>query len=71
MNKTIKPIPPVTPPSDAHDEWRLDEALAETFPASDPIAVNLIRVSVSSNAFPSDVDSASVGHVAQLRDINI
>jgi len=71
MNKTIKPIASITPPSDAHDEWRLDEALAETFPASDPIAVNPIRVSVSSNAFPSDVDSASVSHVAQLRDINI
>ena len=24
----------------AHDEWLLDEALAETFPASDPIAVS-------------------------------
>ncbi len=24
-----------------HDEWLLDEALAETFPASDPIAVSL------------------------------
>ena len=70
INKAIKPIPPVTPPSDAHDEWRLDEALAETFPASDPIAVNPIRVSVSSNALPSDVDSATVGHIAQLRDIN-
>jgi hypothetical protein len=23
-----------------HDEWLLDEALAETFPASDPIAVS-------------------------------
>lgn len=71
INKAIKPIPPVTPPSDAHDEWRLDEALAETFPASDPIAVNPIRVSGSSNAFSSDVDNASVGHVAPLRDINI
>lgn len=70
INKAIKPIPPVTPPSDAHDEWRLDEALAETFPASDPIAVNPIHVSVSSNAHPSDVESASIGHVAQLRDIN-
>jgi hypothetical protein len=30
------------PLSDAagHDEWLLDEALAETFPASDPIAVS-------------------------------
>ncbi|MEO8630752.1 MAG: hypothetical protein ABI612_22035 [Betaproteobacteria bacterium] len=28
--------PPHTP---EHDEWLLDEALDETFPASDPIAV--------------------------------
>ena len=30
------------PPSDigGHDEWLLDEALAETFPASDSIAVS-------------------------------
>ena len=27
-------------PRDAHLEWLLDEALKETFPASDPIAVN-------------------------------
>jgi len=26
-------------PRDAHNEWLLDEALKETFPASDPIAV--------------------------------
>lgn len=26
--------------SEAHEEWRLDEALAETFPASDPIAIS-------------------------------
>jgi hypothetical protein len=26
-----------------HDEWLLDEALAETFPASDPIAVSSQR----------------------------
>jgi len=29
--------PPHTP---GHDEWLLDEALIETFPASDPIAVS-------------------------------
>jgi len=29
--------PPHTP---EHDEWLLDEALIETFPASDPIAVS-------------------------------
>jgi hypothetical protein len=29
--------PPHTP---EHDEWLLDEALMETFPASDPIAVS-------------------------------
>lgn len=59
INKAIKPIPPVTPPSDAHDEWRLDEALAETFPASDPIAVNPIRVpaSAKANDLPDNVDN--------------
>lgn len=30
--------PPVHP--EGHDEWLLDEALAETFPASDSIAVS-------------------------------
>lgn len=43
-----KPTTPATfrttPPTEEHDEWRLDEALAETFPASDPIAVNPIHV---------------------------
>jgi hypothetical protein len=29
--------PPHTP---GHDEWLLDEALIQTFPASDPIAVS-------------------------------
>ena len=28
------------PHTPEHDEWLLDEALAETFPASDPIAVS-------------------------------
>jgi len=32
------PAPPAEPAGPAHDEWLLDEALAETFPASDPIA---------------------------------
>ncbi|MGZ5261906.1 MAG: hypothetical protein ACXWC0_30190 [Burkholderiales bacterium] len=32
-----------TPHAEGHDEWLLDEALAETFPASDPIAVSPIR----------------------------
>ncbi|HEV7578299.1 MAG TPA: hypothetical protein VGO85_19890 [Caldimonas sp.] len=27
--------------SSAHDEWLLDEALAETFPASDPISPSI------------------------------
>ena len=27
------------PPSPDHDEWLIDEAVAETFPASDPVAV--------------------------------
>jgi hypothetical protein len=35
--------PPLAPglPVDAHDEELIDEALTETFPASDPIAVPL------------------------------
>ncbi|HUX25186.1 MAG TPA: hypothetical protein VMV87_11270 [Burkholderiales bacterium] len=38
----LKVILSELPLSDAagHDEWLLDEALAETFPASDPIAVS-------------------------------
>jgi len=40
--RRLKVISPELPLSDAagHDEWLLDEALAETFPASDPIAVS-------------------------------
>jgi hypothetical protein len=38
-----------------HDEWLLDEALKETFPASDPIAP----------ALPVDAASASSGRRAQ------
>jgi len=34
---------PDPPRADGHDEWLLDEALAETFPASDPIAVSRYR----------------------------
>jgi hypothetical protein len=30
--------PGADPQAPAHDDWLLDEALAETFPASDPIA---------------------------------
>lgn len=38
----LKVTSPEPPRSDVvgHDEWLLDEALAETFPASDPIAVS-------------------------------
>lgn len=35
---------PESPHAQGHDEWRLDEALAETFPASDSIAATPIRV---------------------------
>ena len=40
--KRLKVISAELPPYDVagHDEWLLDEALAETFPASDPIAVS-------------------------------
>ena len=33
-----EPFPPEDTHSPAHDDWLLDEALAETFPASDPIS---------------------------------
>jgi len=37
-----EPIPPPpTAPSDQHEEQALDEALKESFPASDPIAVDV------------------------------
>jgi hypothetical protein len=36
--RTSTELPP--PDVAGHDEWLLDEALAETFPASDPIAVS-------------------------------
>ena len=32
-------------PVEGHDEWLLDEALAETFPASDSISVSLSHLS--------------------------
>lgn len=46
INKPITPAQPdgvasplddATLPSSSHDDWLLDESLAETFPASDPI----------------------------------
>ncbi len=41
--KTRGVAPPGSPRADRHDEWLLDEALTETFPASDPIAVSRDR----------------------------
>ena len=38
--KLLNVISPEAPRAEGHDEWRLDEALAETFPASDSIAVS-------------------------------
>jgi hypothetical protein len=42
IDKTLKVTPFELPPphTPEHDEWLLDEALIETFPASDPIAVS-------------------------------
>jgi hypothetical protein len=42
FDKTLKVTPFELPPphTPEHDEWLLDEALIETFPASDPIAVS-------------------------------
>ncbi len=43
--KLLKGILPELPRhAEGHDEWLLDEALAETFPASDPIAVTPIHL---------------------------
>lgn len=41
--KSSKFTSPELPHAQGHDEWRLDEALAETFPASDSIAATPIR----------------------------
>ncbi len=40
--KVISPEPPRH--AEGHDEWLLDEALTETFPASDSIAVSPVRL---------------------------
>ena len=40
---TLKFALPELPYPQEHDEWLLDEALAETFPASDPIAISPYR----------------------------
>ena len=41
MPRESAPIPsPHSTPPDLHDEDALDEALEETFPASDPIAIS-------------------------------
>ena len=37
LKVTGNELPPTHTPR--HDEWLLDEALTETFPASDPIAI--------------------------------
>ncbi|HEY8709227.1 MAG TPA: DUF3330 domain-containing protein [Burkholderiaceae bacterium] len=42
--KLLKIISSEQPHAAGHDEWLLDEALAETFPASDPIAVTPIHL---------------------------
>lgn len=33
------PVVPLTPDDESHAEHALDEALAESFPASDPVAI--------------------------------
>jgi hypothetical protein len=39
MNKLPENTNPPAPPTDAHVEEALDEALEESFPASDPVAI--------------------------------
>lgn len=60
--------------SEEHEEWRLDEALAETFPASDPIAVSPgdpLRASLpqaSREAIgPSGISDCRVGSDSDLK----
>lgn len=58
-----------TPLAEEHDEWRLDEALAETFPASDPIAVNPIRGSAISNATSNKDDACDPAPAVSPKNI--
>ncbi len=55
--------------AEGHDEWLLDEALAETFPASDSIAVTPIHLLRGSSSrkpreikWPSKVSDCDIGH---------
>ena len=58
---------------EGHDEWRLDEALAESFPASDSIAVTPIyplRVG-STHVKPkvegsSEISNCNIGHLDDI-----
>ncbi|UUZ48585.1 hypothetical protein LP420_38770 [Massilia sp. B-10] len=42
------PAAPLTPDGESHAEHALDEALAESFPASDPVAIAVPRTLNSS-----------------------
>ncbi|MDQ2988694.1 MAG: hypothetical protein M3R60_06290 [Pseudomonadota bacterium] len=46
------PAQVVTPTAEGHSEHALDEALAESFPSSDPIAVSIPKPSNSPLARP-------------------
>jgi len=52
-----KLTPPLAPglPADEHDEELLDEALTETFPASDPIAVPVPKIAPCPRFSPASV----------------
>jgi hypothetical protein len=43
----LSPPPVITPACESHDERALDEALAESFPSSDPIAIAIPKPSDS------------------------
>jgi hypothetical protein len=72
--KFLKVISPEAPrDADAHDEWLLDEALGESFPASDSIAVSpshLFRANSPRRSREigavSEISKCNIGHGKQL-----
>jgi hypothetical protein len=72
--RSSKPLPveshvPAHPdPRDpAHDEWRVDEASDESFPASDPSATAMPHRSPRGDA-PEESDKRALSHIERLVD---